>query len=145
MSLKDWLNNRWLEEHRTSSREIADLLAIAKRDIADSQISELSADWKMNIAYNAALQLATIALYASGYRATREAHHYRIIQSLTYTINADAEMTTLFDQFRKKRNISGYDCAGMISDQEANEMRNLAIHLQEKIIKWLNENHPDLI
>ena len=99
----------------------------------------------MNIAYNAALQLATIALYASGYRATREAHHYRIIQSLAYTINADTEMTTLFDQFRKKRNISGYDCAGMISDQEANEMRNLAIHLQEKIIKWLNENHPDLI
>ena len=69
----------------------------------------------------------------------------RIIQSLAYTINADAELITLFDQFRKKRNISGYDCAGMISNQEANEMRNLAVHLQEKVIKWLNDNYPDLI
>ncbi len=117
MSLRDWLNSRWLAEHQTSSQEIADLFAIANRDIADSQIPALSADWKMNIAYNAARQLATIALAASGYRAAREAHHYRIIQSLAYTINADAELITLFDQFRKKRNISGYDCAGMISDQ----------------------------
>ena len=91
MSLRDWLNNRWLEEHQTSSQEIADLLAIADRDIADSQIPALSADWKMTIAYNAALQLATAALAASGYRAVRESHHYRIIQSLSYTINADVE------------------------------------------------------
>lgn len=145
MSLKDWLNNRWLEEHQTSLQEIADLLAIADRDIADCQISELSADWKMNIAYNAALQLATIALYASGYRATREAHHYRIIQSLAFTIDANPELITLFDHFRKKRNISGYDCAGMISNQEANEMRNLAVYLQETVIKWLHDNYPDLI
>lgn len=145
VSLKDWLNNNWLEEHQTSSQEITDLLKIADRDLADSQISELSADWKMNIAYNAALQLAKAALVASGYRAVREAHHYRIIQSLAYTIKAETELITLFDQFRKKRNISGYDCAGMISDQEANEIRNLAILLQEKVVKWLHENHPDLI
>lgn len=145
MSLRDWLNNRWLEEHKTSLQEIADLLAIVDRDITDCQISELSADWKMNIAYNAALQLATIALYASGYRATREAHHYRIIQSLAFTINANPELITLFDHFRMKRNISGYDCAGMISNQEADEMRNLAIHLRKEIMKWLNENHPELI
>ena len=75
MSLQDWLNNRWLEKHQTSSQEIADLLSIAKRDLADCQISELSPDWKMNIAYNAALQIATIALAASGYRAAREVHH----------------------------------------------------------------------
>jgi len=145
VSLKDWLNNNWLEEHQTSSQEITDLLEIADRDLADSQISELSADWKMNIAYNAALQLAKTALVASGYRAVREAHHYKIIQSLAYTIKAETELITLFDQFRKKRNISGYDCAGMISDQEASEIRNLAILLQEKVVKWLHENHPDLI
>lgn len=144
MSLKDWLNNHWLEEHQTSSQEIADLLAVADRDLSDCQISKLSADWKMNIAYNAALQLAKAALAASGYRAARESHHYRIIQSLAYTINADTDSITIFDQFRKKRNISGYDCAGMISNQEANEMRNLAIHLREALIKWLHENHPDL-
>lgn len=145
MSLQNWLNNRWLEGHRTSAREIDELLAIADRDISDSQIPELSADWKMNIAYNAALQLATAALAASGYRAAREAHHYRIIQSLAYTINADTELITLFDRFRKKRNISGYDCVGMVSDHEANEMRDFAIRFRERITAWLREKHPDLV
>lgn len=145
MSLQDWLDNGWLVKHQTSSQEIADLLAIADRDLTDCQISELSPDWRLNIAYNAALQLAIAALAAAGFRAARESHHYRVIQSLAYTVKAEPALITLFDQFRKKRNISGYDLAGMISDQEANEMRNLAIHLQKKVVKWLHENHPDLI
>lgn len=46
----------------------------------------MSPDWKLNIAYNAALQAATAALAASGYRAAREQHHYRTIQSLAHTL-----------------------------------------------------------
>ncbi len=84
MSLQNWLNNGWLTEHRTSLQEIVDLLAVAKRDISDCKTSGLSPDWQLNIAYNAALQTATAALAASGYRAAREAHHYRVIQSLSY-------------------------------------------------------------
>jgi hypothetical protein len=45
----------------------------------------ISEDWKLNIAYNAALQAATAALAAAGYRAAREQHHYRTIQSLALT------------------------------------------------------------
>jgi hypothetical protein len=51
----------------------------------------------MNIAYNAALQAATAALAAAGYRASRDAHHYRVIQSLKETIGADASVVTTFD------------------------------------------------
>ena len=75
----------------------------------------------------------------------REAHHYRVIQSLAHTIKADAGLIALFDQFRKKRNISGYDHAGMISDQEAKEMVNLANRLRQEVEKWLHENHPNLM
>jgi len=39
----------------------------------------------VNIAYNAALQAAAAALAAAGYRASREQHHYRVIQSLRQT------------------------------------------------------------
>lgn len=88
---------------------------------------------------------ATAALAASGYRAVRDAHHYRVIQSLAHTIKADASLIALFDQFRKKRNISGYDHAGMISDQEAKEMVNLASRLRQEVEEWLRENHPDLM
>ncbi len=145
MSLQNWLNNGWLTEHRTSLQEIADLLAVAKRDISDCKTSGLSPDWQLNIAYNAALQTATAALAASGYRAAREAHHYRVIQSLAHTIKADVDLIALFDQFRKKRNISGYDRAGMISDQEAKEMFNLANRLRREVEEWLYKIHPDLM
>ncbi|MBW1694251.1 MAG: hypothetical protein JRJ41_08845 [Deltaproteobacteria bacterium] len=145
MSLQNWLNNGWLTEHRTSSQEITALLGVADRDLTDCKTSGLSPDWQLNIAYNAALQTATAALAASGYRAVREAHHYRIIQSLAHTIQADTELIALFDQFRKKRNISGYDHAGMVSEQEAHEMVNLANRLRQDVEEWIYENHPDLM
>lgn len=145
MSLQNWLNNGWLTEHRTSSQEITALLGLADRDLTDCRASGLSSDWQLNIAYNAALQTATAALVASGYRAVREGHHYRVIQSLAHTIQADTELIALLDQFRKKRNISGYDHSGMVSNQEAKEMVNLASRLRQEVEKWLHENHPDLM
>ena len=57
----------------------------------------------------------------------------------------DAGLIALFDQFRKKRNISGYDHAGMISDQEAKEMVDLANRLRQEVEEWLHENHMDLM
>jgi hypothetical protein len=64
MSLKDWERNGWVVPHRPSENEIRDLLAVVERDLADSAAEELSADWRMNIAYNAALQAAGAALAA---------------------------------------------------------------------------------
>ena len=62
MSLQDWLKSRWLIEHRTSRQEISELLSMADRDLAQCQTANLSPDWQLNIAYNAALQAATAAL-----------------------------------------------------------------------------------
>jgi len=64
--LKDWLRNGWLIEHHASSREIRDLLGVVDRDLADCRVSGLSPDWRLNIAFNAALQAATAALAAAG-------------------------------------------------------------------------------
>jgi hypothetical protein len=116
MSFKDWLNNRWLTHHKTTPSEIAELFGIADRDLKDCRTEGLSADWRLNIAYNAALQLATAALAAFGYRAGHEAHHYRVIQSLSFTVGADRMLVIRFDAFRKKRNLTGYDRAGTVSD-----------------------------
>jgi hypothetical protein len=113
--------------------------------LSDCRTSGLSSDWRLNIAYNAALQTATATLAASGYRAVRGAHHYRVIHSLAHRIKADVGLVSLLDQFRKKRNISEYDYVGMISDQEAKEMVDFAIQLRKDVEKWLRENHPDLL
>ncbi len=71
MSLKSYLRNSWIRRHETSPREIADLLAIADRDVGQSQVPGLGPEWRFDIAYNAVLQLATAALAAAGYRAER--------------------------------------------------------------------------
>jgi adenine-specific DNA methylase len=91
------------------------------------------------------LQAATAALAACGYRAVREAHHYRVIQSLVYTIDLSPSVVTQFDAFRKKRNIGGYERAGMTSDQEADEMFSLAKNIREKVENWLHRNYPELL
>ena len=145
MSLKNWRDSGWLTDHKSSRREISDLLSVAERDLKDSSASGISADWQLAIAYNAALQTATAALSASGYRAAREAHHYRIIQSLAHTIQAKSNLINQLDTFRNKRNIGGYEAAGRISQQEADEMRRLAKDLYEKIVKWLHQNHTNLM
>ena len=67
MSLADWQKNSWLVEHETSPEEIAGLLAIVERDLANATLAGLADDWKLNIAYNAALQAATAALAAVGF------------------------------------------------------------------------------
>ena len=117
---------------------------MANRDLGDSQTPGLSPDWKLNIAYNAALRVATAALAACGFRASRQAHHYRVIQSLAYTIGADAELVAQLDTFRKKRNIADYERAGVVSEQEAEEMTTLARELRRSVEAWLNRQHPEL-
>ncbi len=145
MSLNDWANNGWLAEHQTSRQEIADLLGVADRDLHDCTVKDLSEDWQLAIAYNSALQSATAALAACGYRAARNAHHYRVIQSLAYTVTADARLVAQLDAFRKKRNIGDYERAGLVSKAEAREMVKIARTLRQLVEDWLQQNHPDLL
>jgi hypothetical protein len=145
MSLADWERNGWLMTHQTSPHEIRDLLAVVERDLHDSGAKGVSADWRMNIAYNAGLQAATAALAAAGYRATRDQHHHRVIQSLRETVGADAHVITAFDAFRRKRNISGYERAGLVSDADAAEMHTIATRLRDDVVAWLRTSHPSLL
>lgn len=87
MSLKRWSDNGWLRRHQTSSKEISDLLEIVDRDLKDAKTS-ISDDWRFGIAYNAALKLCTILLYAEGYKAERNLQHYRTIHAPTINIGS---------------------------------------------------------
>lgn len=142
MSFADWVNNGWLVAHTSSKQEIANLLGIVARDLKDSQAKGVSNDWRFAIAYNAALQAATAALAAAGYRATRESHHYRVIQSLELTVRKDAKFIQNFDAFRKKRNVSNYDIGGGISNREVEEMIGIA---QQDVEQWMRTNHASLL
>ena len=116
MSLEDWLTDKLIETHRPSAGEIASLLHICDRDLEKCQITELGPDWRLSIAHNAALQAATAALAADGYRARKEGQHYRVIQSLAFTINTDPTIIKQLDKFRQKRNISDYERVGQVTE-----------------------------
>jgi hypothetical protein len=106
MSLQSWLQNSWLVQHTTTPEEITNLLALSDRDLVACQVKQLPADWRFTIAYNAGLQAATAALAAAGYRATRDNHHFRVIQSLEFTTGPGRKFIDTLDGFRKKRNVS---------------------------------------
>jgi hypothetical protein len=143
MSLSVWLANRWIHEHSTTAEEIESLFAVVDRDLTDAAIPRLSDDWRLGITYNAALQLATIALAVSGHRAARERHHERTILSLRFTIGATEGTVDLLDLTRRKRNHANYEAAGSTSSQEAQELFDAVNALREQVVTWLRTNHPD--
>jgi HEPN domain-containing protein len=145
MSLNLWVEKGWLKEHKPTSREIADLLAVADRALKDCQVPELSSEGKLDIAHNAALQSAAAALAAIGYRASREAYHYYVIQSLSFTLQLEERIVRRLHKLRRKRNISDYERPGVVTEQEAEEMIELAKQLRHDVEQWLRIHYPDLV
>ena len=89
-------------------------------------------------------RLQPLPLAAAGYRAARDKHHYRVIQSLEFTTAPSAKLIATFDGFRKKRNVSSYDVAGAVSDKEADEMLKLATGLRADVEGWIRATRPEL-
>lgn len=145
MSLQDWQKNGWLKAQPATPQYVADLLALAERDLKDCRAKGLSDDWKFNIAYNAALQGSTAALAASGYAVPKgESHHFRVIQSLAFTIGMQQKEIDLLDLYRKKRSMNIYDAAGVITTAEAGQIVLIATDLLAQVRRWLKTRHPGL-
>lgn len=142
MSLESWAKNGWLRPHRTSKEEVRDLLQIVDRDLQDSQSKELSDDWKFGIAYNAALKLCTILLYASGYRPEKNLAHYRTLQSLPLILGKEhSGSADYLDTCRTKRNQTEYDFAGGISKDEAKELIQFVKELRAEVLSWTRKRN----
>jgi hypothetical protein len=144
VNLRDWADNGWLRPHQSSPREIESLLAIVDRDLADAAVSNLSADWRFGIAYNAALKLCTILIHASGYRAERTQQHYRTIAALPLVLGADfRELSEYLDACRIKRNHAEYDTAGAVGESEADELIGATKSLRKTVVRWLKDTPPE--
>jgi len=145
MTLEQWAANGWLRTHNTSAEEIANLFFIVERDLADAAES-ISPDWRFGIAYNAALKLCTILLYASGYRAERQLQHYRTIQSLPFILGGDYKREAEYlEACRKKRNIVEYDYVDGATEADADELISFVKELREDILNWIEKNQSYLL
>jgi uncharacterized protein (UPF0332 family) len=142
MNLKDLLNQGRLRQHKTSKKEIKNLLALVIRDIKDAKVEGLSTDRKFACAYNAVLQLATILLYRKGYEPEGLGHHFIVFQTMKIIMGTDYYiLADYFDSCRSKRNITDYDYAGTISDLEAKELIEEAEKFLEVTLNWLKKNY----
>ncbi|MDH5683777.1 MAG: SAV_6107 family HEPN domain-containing protein [candidate division WOR-3 bacterium] len=142
MLFKRLLDEGKLKTHRTSATEIADLLKIIERDINDTRLERLSPDRRFAIAYNAALQLATILLYCKGYRAVGAGHHFTVFQAMKEILGKEYnELADYFDSCRSKRNITDYDRAGEISETEVKELIDETLKFKAFVINWVKKNY----
>lgn len=146
MTFQDWLNNGWLRPHTTSPREITDLLAIIDRDLKITEDPKFNNDWRFNIAYNAALACAALALKAAGYEVPKGGGaHFRTIDSLRLTIADDGALIDVLQAFRDKRGGTIYEAVGIASTTETEELRALAMNLRGRVLAWLKAAHPQLL
>ena len=144
MTLKQWEDNGWLKPHRTSRKEIKDLLRIVDRDRLDAE-SDISPDWRFGIAYNAALKLCTILLFAEGYRPSRELQHYRTLAALPEILGEARKADARYlDDCRKKRNIVEYDYVGGASESDADELIRFVKEFRGEVITWLAKSTLNL-
>jgi uncharacterized protein (UPF0332 family) len=145
MSLVNWHKNGWLRPHQTSPEQIEELFAIADRDLVDARTERLSTDWQFGIAYNAALKLCTILLYAEGFRPEKKLAHYRTLQALPLILGSEKQADSDYlDTCRSKRNTAEYDLVGCVSPEEATEHIEFASDLRNAVEVWLRKKHPEL-
>jgi len=144
MNLKQWAENRWLRPHKTSKQEIASLFEIVNRDLQDAT-GDISSDWQFGIAYNAALKLCTILLYAEGYRPEKNLAHYRTLEALPLILGKEFQADAEYLQTcRTKRNEVEYDAVGGATEEDAKELCAFVIELRKKVIEWLKKNYLHL-
>ena len=147
MTLEQWLQNGWLQKHTLTKPEITKRLMVVDRDIQDASVEAVSTDSRFINAYNAALQLCSIALLASGYTVSRgDSHHLRTIESIVLTLGSQhADTRDYLDRCRRQRSQGIYDQIDVVSSDDVSELLVTVQHLKKSVLEWLKIHHPVLL
>ena len=146
VSLQNLVTIGRLVEHETNKAQVGKLLEAATRCIDDARNESISKETRLDAAYKATMQYAMLALWASGYRPAknRPGHHQTMIQSLVHSINLDNDQMLMLDTFRVKRNAIDYT-GELVDEGSVMGCIHAAVQLQEKLLRWLGDNRPDLM
>ncbi len=147
MTLELWEQNHWLKQTTSTSAEIVQLFAVVDREISDASFTKLSVDGRFMHAYDAALNLCTIALRASGFVTVKgQGHHKRTIASLVFTLGtAYQQVADQIELASRRRGQAMYDRVGVVEEVDANELLQTAMELRAAVISWLGTNKPNLL
>lgn len=144
MSLETWSS---LNPHDPTVAEIQQLFEVVDRSLEDAS-KDVSPDLQFTVAYNAALQLCTIALYSEGFETRRRSggHHSVTINSLVETLGESKRKTYVhLSRCSNLRHLIEYERVGVVSARDADELRQTTRKLRADVLDWLKRNHSDLI
>ena len=145
MTLQNLLGINRLQAHSADAAAVQKLLASARRNLADAQVTGISTDNRFDAAYKCIMQCAMLGLWANGYRTatSQPGHHQTAIQCLALTMGVTKDEVIVLDSLRRQRNVTDYE-GDPVSEA------TLAAGLQEagKLLahtaRWLREAHPQL-
>jgi len=135
-----------LDKIEPSPVTVAQLLAAAERNLADSQVQAISAENRFDAAYKAIMQLGMVALHANGFRTltSRPGHHQTAIQTLPLTTGLANNKMIVLDGLRKLRNLSDYG-GDTVPESAVRECVQRATDLLTHVRAWLADKRPDLL
>lgn len=141
MNLKKFIAKGYLTESAPDKEELARLLRLVERDIREATERCHEIDWQFAIAYNAALQLATLVIRASGYRATTKVGHHWVTFTVLPELLGDEfrERAQYFNDCRAKRNTTEYCDTGTISKAEVEKLLHEVYSFKKQVVSWLKE------
>jgi hypothetical protein len=147
MTWQELLASNRAKAHKTSKQEIDGLRAVVHRDLHDATIAELSEDRRFATAYNAVLQLATMAIACTGYRVSaKQGHHENTFVALELAMGKPVvKLAAYFNACRKKRNIVDYNLANVVTDTELQELLEKATEFRELVENWIFSNYPQFV
>jgi len=146
MIWKDWLRDGRIENHAPSREEVAAQRKAAERSLADAALPGLSSEGRFQLAYGAALDLATTAVLASGHRVrSRVGHHQLTFEAAGVVLGVEAAgFVGYFEVCRRKRNVISYE-GDEIGGDQADELLREVTRFAGFVDAWLKEHHPMLV
>ena len=145
MSLNEWAQKGKLKAHKTSAKEIVQLLTVVERDLTDAQVLALSADRRFTTAYNGALQLATILLRLAGFRtnSNQAGHHQITIEALPKIMGPKLKgLADYLNTCRTTRHLCDYTSAGEVSEEDIAKCLEKIHAFRKLVLQQVKQAYP---
>ena len=139
MNWKRWTSEGRLHVQLPARDELANLLAVARRELADSKIEAISEDARFGHAYQAALVLVTAVVRSSGYRVASIPGHHRVTLEAARLALGDRVHDAMdhFELCRRRRNDILYDYVGVVSRRDVEELIRIVNEHERFVTRWL--------
>ncbi len=114
--------------------EIANLLRVARRDIATAEsLLGTDYDWAFAVAYNAVLQSSVAYMAQCGFRPANRNKHYSTFRFMKQALSDQPELASRLQRFRKKRNTTVYESVGAVGETEVRDIIAFALRYVDMI------------